>query len=50
MMAEIRIQLMEADIRSKREDTMSTMEELEAVLDKLDNLDDGIKVWQHRPW
>ncbi len=44
MMAEIHIQLMEANIRSKREDTMSTMQELEAVLDKLDNLDDETKV------
>ncbi|KAF9941173.1 hypothetical protein BGZ67_005624 [Mortierella alpina] len=47
-MAEIRIQLMEADVRSKREETMSTMEDLEAVLDKLDNLDDGIKTLMTR--
>ncbi|KAF9964920.1 hypothetical protein BGZ70_005720 [Mortierella alpina] len=47
-MAEIRIHLLEADIRSKREDTMSTMEELEAVLDKLDNLDEETKTLMTR--
>ncbi|KAF9556391.1 hypothetical protein EC968_008304 [Mortierella alpina] len=48
LMAEIRIHLMEADIRSKREETMSTMEELEAVLDKLDKLDDETKTLMTR--
>ncbi|KAF9950342.1 hypothetical protein BGZ72_007987 [Mortierella alpina] len=48
MIAEIRIQLLEANIRSKREDTMSTMEELEEVLNKLDNLDDEAKTLMTR--
>ncbi|CAO3571871.1 unnamed protein product [Mortierella alpina] len=39
---------LEADIRSKREDTMSTMKGLEAVLDKLDNLDEETKTLMTR--